>query len=218
MSADHDTTSNNQAAMMAQYQDYYAVREGLDINIVPLAADAMIPSQADFAQHAPAVFKLASELQVVDASAIAQLRGLGDAAKVISDVLNQQNRKLTALLGYLLRNEDDPEHRFQAFEYGGAGIGFNNQTALAIGQWVEIKIFLPAESAAIYCLGQVCSCEPTASATSAPTAQTSEPEYQIKVLFQRIEDSDRELLIRASMHAQTRLLKKRANERNESPQ
>lgn len=209
-----DNTNDSSAAARAEYQEYYAVRDALDVNVIPMAADASVPSEDQFLQHVPAVFKLASELQVVDPSAMAQLRSLGNAAQAIADVLNQQNRKLTALIGYLLRNEDDPAHRTQAFEYGGAGVGFISQNPLLEGQLVELKLFLTDESAAVYSIAEVIECTPE---TTADDASESAPSYRAKALFRRISDNDRELIIRACMHAQTRLLKKRANERQETP-
>lgn len=211
-----DNTATDIAAAQREYDEYYAVHDTMDINVVPLPEDASVPNEEAFAQQIPPVFRLASEIQVVDSAALAQLRSLGDAAKIISDVLNQQNKKLTALLGYLLRNEDEPANRTQTFEYGGAGVGFYSDTALNEGQLVEIKLFLSSESAAIYSIGQVISIEPVTA--SAEEEQAHVPQkYKAKALFKRISDNDRELMIRCCLHAQTRLLKKRANEREDTP-
>ena len=227
-----DTSEASLAQARAEYQEYFAVRDELEINVIPMAPDASLPTDDDFLQQAPAVFRLASELQGVDPTALAQLRSLGNAAQIIADVLNQQNRKLSALLSYLLRNEDEPEHRALGFEYGGAGVGFCMQKPIALGQLVEIKIFLPDESTAVYCIGQIIECDEApatstsanadAPMTSSHTDDVTNPSssasgYRLKALFQRISDSDRELLIRACMHAQSRLLKKRANARQDSP-
>lgn len=199
--------TEDSAEALLQYEEYYAIRERLDINVVPLPQPQTLPSEDDFTAHVPEVFRLASELQIVDAVALAQLRNLGDAAKVISDLLNQQNRKLNALLGYLLRREDQPEQRKTAFEYGGAGVGFYSQTPYPVGELIELKLFMPAESAALYTIAEVIRCQ--------PTEQTNEGDdcFQVTALFQRITDEDRELMVKASLHAQSRLLKKRANER-----
>ena len=226
MTANHqsppDATTDSLAAARAEYQEYYAVQDTLEINVIPLPESASLPSQDLFLQQAPAIFKLASELQVVDASALSQLRSLGPAADVIAEALNQQNRKLTALLSYLLRNEDDPEHRTEAFEYGGAGVGFSSSMPITEGQLIELKMFFPAESAAAYSIAQVVECSPAVPSCEMQTnhstnASASAAEYRIRALFKRISDNDRELLIRACMHAQSRLLKKRANARSDTP-
>ena len=227
-----DTSEASLAQARAEYQEYFAVRDDLEMNVIPMAPDASLPTHDDFLQQAPAVFRLASDLQGIDPAALTQLRTLGNAAQIIADILNQQNRKLSALLSYLLRNEDDPAHRTRGFEYGGAGVGFCMPTPLEPTQLVEIKIFLPEESTAVYCIGQIIECAPdpakstfansdpystpiSADGTASPSSTASS--YRLKALFKRISDSDRELLIRACMHAQSRLLKKRANARQESP-
>lgn len=228
-----DTPDATFAQARAEYKEYFAVRDELDLNVIPMAPNASLPTHDDFLQQAPAVFRLASDIQVVDPTALTQLRSLGNAAQIIADVLNQQNRKLTALLSYLLRNEDNPEHRTHGFEYGGAGVGFVMSNPIALGRLIEIKIFLPDESTAVYCIGQIIECEEapiTATITNEDMPNTSlsadndagntsstSQSYRLKALFKRISDSDRELLIRACMHAQSRLLKKRANARQDSP-
>ena len=202
---------SNLTEAQAQYQEYYAIREPLDINVVPLPDAYQLPAEDEFIAQVPEVFRLASELQVVDPIALAQLRNLGEAAKVISDLLNQQNRKLNALLGYLLRSEDAAEQRKIAFEYGGAGVGFYSEYEYPAGQLIELKLFLTAESAALYSVAEIIQCE-----KQEETANESHT-YRVKALFRRITDEDRELMVKASLHAQTRLLKKRANERPNQP-
>lgn len=210
--ARHETEgSPDPATAMLQYQEYYAIREQLDINVVPLPHSQVLPPEDAFSAHIPDVFRLASELQIVDAAALAQLRRFGDAAQVISDLLNQQNRKLNALLGYLLRREDQPEHRKTAFEYGGAGVGFYSANPYPLNELIELKLFMPAESAALYTIAEVIQCE--AAEHDAEEGET----YKVTALFRRITDDDRELMVKASLHAQSRLLKKRANERANQP-
>lgn len=195
----------NAAQLLHDYKEYYAIKERIQINVRPLAADFSLPSVENFTQSVPEVFKLASEMQAVDTQALASLRGLGDSAGIIADILNQQNRKLNALLGYLLSHEDAEEDRHQTFEYGGAGVGYETNNALPLHTLVELKLFLPAESAAIYSYAEVVECE------------TCETGYRIRLLFVRISDDDREVIVRASLHAQSRLLKKRAAERDSAP-
>ena len=208
----------------AQYQEYYAVREPLDINVVPFhtqpatkasseqaPSGQSLPTEEEFVAQIPEVFRLASELQVVDAIALAQLRNLGEAAQIISDVLNQQNRKLNALLGYVLRSEDQPDQHKVAYEYGGAGVGFASDSAYPLGQLIELKLFLTAESAAIYSLAEIIRCE------TSTESELESPKYRVTALFRRISDEDRELMIKASLHAQTRLLKKHAKARTDTP-
>lgn len=202
MNTDYTQGSFNAENFEREYSEYYAIREPLDINVVLLSDNQTLPEEAEFKQHIPAVFRLASEIQGTDLNALTQLRSLGDAARIIGDVLHQQNAKLNALLGYLLRREDNAEEQKQAFEYGGAGVGFYANEPYQPGQLVELKLFMPSESAAIYSYAQIFSC-----------TEKEPNRFAVKALFVRITAEDRELMVRASLHAQTRLLKKRASDR-----
>lgn len=193
----------------AEYHEYFAIKEPLAINVVPLPSQGdhkpQVPSEESFLAALPAVFQMAGELQQHEQPTTQQIRALGDAGHAILELFQQQNQKLNALLGYLLRYEDDPEDRYQGFEYGGAGVGFHSPKPFSLGQLVELKLFLNAESAALYCIGEVIDCE------------DAEPGYRVRVLFRRIREADQELMVRAALHAQTRLLKKRASERTNEP-
>ncbi|MGX5913800.1 PilZ domain-containing protein [Aliidiomarina sp. Khilg15.8] len=199
--------TNEHAAteLLQDYKEYYAIKEQIQINVHPQPSEFTLPSPEDFKQQVPEIFKLASEMQAVDTQALASLRSLGDSASIIANILNQQNRKLNALLAYLLSHEDAEEDRHHTFEYGGAGVGYLADAPLPVESLVELKIFLPAESAAIYSYAQVVECQPEAD------------QHRIRLLFVRISDDDREVIVRASLHAQSRLLKKRAAERDNAP-
>ena len=76
-----------------------------------------------------------------------------------------------------------------------------DKTAPHLHQIVRLKIFLREEAAAIYCYGQV--------------KQLDGSEHGTHVLldYVRIREDDRELLVRASLHVQSKQLKLRAQER-----
>ncbi|RUO31461.1 PilZ domain-containing protein [Aliidiomarina sedimenti] len=188
-----------------EYAEYFAIKEALDINVIPLDDRTGLPDEEVFLSELPLVFRMAAELQQRDQTAWQQIRSLGEPGQAILNILTQQNQKLNALLGYLLRYEDDPECRYQAYEYGGAGIGFYSSEPFEPGQLVQLKLFLSAESAAIFGYGEIIDCE------------QNEDGYQVTVLFRRLREEDQELMVRAALHAQTRLLKKRASERANKP-
>ncbi|RUO25960.1 PilZ domain-containing protein [Aliidiomarina minuta] len=190
---------------MAEYREYYAIKEPIQINVLPLDADSQLPDEESFLQEVPEVFRLASEMHGADAQSIAAIRNIGDNGRLIADILSQQNRKLNALLGYLLSREDASEYRYQTLEYGGGGVSYLADAALPLQQLVELKLFMPDESAAIFSYARVIDCLPEGE------------QQRICLLFERISDDDREVIVRASLHAQSRLLKKRAAERNTNP-
>lgn len=199
--------SDNQLTALEQYKEYYSIPDVVPMNVLPIPEQQTIPNWDAFEQEIPDVFRLASELHTTDSAAIVALRHLGDIAEMIVQVLQQQNAKLNLLLGYVLRNEDNPEFRQHSIEFGGGGVRYiDNETLLKVGQQTQLKLFLHKaahnSTAAIYSYAEVANIETT------PQGQA------ITLAFSRIRDDDREIMVRASLHAQSRLLKKRAEERD----
>ncbi len=199
--------SDNQLTALERYQEYYSIPDVVPMNVLPIPQQQPIPDWDAFEQEIPDVFRFASELHSADTATAAALRHLGDVAELIVQVLQQQNNKLNLLLGYVLRNEDDAQLRQHSIEFGGGGVRYiDNESTLVVGQQVQLKLFLYTSanniSAAIYAYAEVATIEST------PQGQV------ITLVFTRILDDDREVIVRASLHAQTRLLKKRAAERD----
>jgi hypothetical protein len=113
----------------------------------------------------------------------------------------------------VLRSQDDPKQRFHTFSYGGSGIQVWMDETVAQGQVYEVKLFLDNNDGALYCLGQV---------LEVIEQQRSEPEqkpgYLVKILFRRIRDEDRDMVVRASLHEQSRQLKRKAEQRQQQAQ
>ncbi|MCC5856241.1 MAG: PilZ domain-containing protein [Idiomarina sp.] len=193
---------NAPPSALERYQEYYAIQEPVPLSVIPMPADFTLPEWDDFEQEIPEVFRLANDIRTVDLNTSRALRGLGDFAEILNDILHQQNTKLNLLLGYILSREDDAEHRYTTLEYGGGGVRFiDEDSALELGTNVQVKLFLRDIAAAVYAYADVAAIETTDEGTL------------ITAAFTRIRDDDREIIVRASLHAQSRLLKKRAEER-----
>ena len=105
----------------------------------------------------------------------------------------------------MLRNEDDAAHRFSGKEYGGGGIRVVSDAQLEVGQIFQAKLFFKQEALAIYCYTRLESSEPL----------DNSDQFLCTLSFERIREEDKELLIRASLHAQSRQLKERSKQRRE---
>jgi len=183
------------------YQDYFSVEHGISLNVRPL--DCPLPSTDELAAAIPAPFLMASDVNSLNSSALRSLNRLGELAEELVNYLQQQARKIDLLLHYVLRQQDDESTRYITQSYSGSGCCYLADSALSLLQVVEVKLFLDNNDGAVFCYGQVLSCEQVAE------------KWQVKVVFSCIREEDRELIVRASLHQQSKLLKQKAEQRQQ---
>lgn len=187
---------------LAQYDEFFAIEHEFSVNIK--AIDTAEGCNFDnFIASMPMPFKLATDMNTVDQSALRSLQGLGNSASQLVSFLNQQSKKIDLLIGYILSQQDELQHRYQGIKFGGGGIKFVTPKAFNIGQLLELKIFLLESHCAIYCYGEVIEVE------------SANEVFTHKVTFHFIREEDRETLVRSSLHEQSKQLQKLAKLRNQ---
>ena len=67
---------------------------------------------------------------------------------------------------------------------------------------IVVKLFLEDEAAAVFCFAQVIDSEPF------------EEGFKTRFVFSHIREEDQELMVRASLHAQAKVLKKKQSTKN----
>lgn len=197
------------AELADEFADYFQIEHQTTVNLVPFSGP--LPDQDGFLRLIPDAFKMTSELSQLNNSSIRTFNAVKDLSADLAHYLQQQARKLDALTHYVLRSQDDPKQRFHTFSYGGSGIQVWMDGAVVQGQVYEVKLFLDNNDGALYCLGQV---------LEVIEQQRSEPQrgYLVKILFRRIRDEDRDMVVRASLHEQSRQLKRKAEQRQQQAQ
>ena len=170
-------------------EQFFSVVHSLPINVEPLPEGFELPSLAEMEQELPESFRIAGAITHIDLSAARQLRNMGEEFGLLVDVINQQSGKINMLLSYLLSQQDDPATR---------QLSFIAHAGLQLHQLLRLKLFLQDEASAIYCYGQITALE------HVPDGQ------RVEVSYVRIRPADQELLVRASLHIQSRQLKQRA--------
>lgn len=193
---------------LKRFHEYYHIKESIPISLQPISQDSLPQNEQDFEAQIPEIFKLASQLQDLDFQATQALRHLGPIADVIETIVHQQNQKLNILLSYLLRQEASDEHELSCYSYGGGGVEIlHTDLALRVGDWVQLKLFLTDSGVVLYTYAEV-------AAVEFYNEKEQKDTYKYTLAFHYIRDDDRELLVRSSLHAQTKLLKKRARDKN----
>jgi hypothetical protein len=192
-----------------EFSDYFQIEHQTTVNLVPFFEP--LPDQDGFLRLIPDAFKMTSELSLLNNPSIRTFNAVKDLSIDLAHYLQQQARKLDALTHYVLRSQDDPKQRFHTFSYGGSGVQVWMDEAVEQGQVYEVKLFLDNNDGALYCLGQVLE-------VIEHQRSESQPGYLVKILFRRIRDEDRDMVVRASLHEQSRQLKRKAELRQQQAQ
>jgi hypothetical protein len=194
-----------------QYHDYFAIEQAVLANIKPLSTP--LPTEDFFLTMIPEPFRMASEQATLDRSALKALSQLGEMAEDLAVYLRSQAKKLDMLMRYLLIQQDDPTYRRNTQSFGGSALNFLSDQPLAAGQTLEVKLFLNGTDGAVYFLTTVLDSvlQEQQQATTDTSEQPQLPaQYLIQSVVSRIRDEDREVLVRASLHEQSRQLKTKA--------
>ena len=180
-------------------EQFFSVVHSLPINVEPLGDTFVLPSLEAMEQELPEPFRIAGAITHIDLSTARQLRNIDEDLGLLVDVLNLQSNKINMLLSYLLSQLDDPTTRFQTVTIGGSKLSFIiTRPGLQMNQFLRLKLFLQDEASAIYCYGQITALEPVPDG------------HRVEVSYVRIRPEDQELLVRSSLHIQSRQLKQRA--------
>jgi len=187
---------------LALYHEFFAIELDFSVNIIAID-DSQGLNFEQFTTNMPMPFKLATDMSAIDQSALRSLQNLGGSASQLVSFLNQQSQKIDLLIGYILSQQDEVQHRYQGIKFGGGGIKFIGEKPFNVGQLLELKIFLIESHCAIYCYGEVIEVEST------------NEEFTHKVTFHFIREEDRETLVRSSLHEQSKQLQMLAKIRNQ---
>ncbi len=179
------------------FGQFFRIAYPIQVNVLPLAENTQLPDVDDLSEHMPMAFRVATEGAELDSKMLSSLRVLGDKAQELTQYLHHQAHKINLLMSLVLQQQDDPAQRYQCLEFGGSGIIISVQDALPVGTVAEIKVFLTNEASAVFCYGEVI--ESVAGAQGFVTS----------LVFTRIREQDQDLIVRASLHLQTKQLRKR---------
>jgi len=191
--------------MTSPIGDFFTVGDHFPVNLIALESATNIPDEDAFIAEIPELFTIASSMAESDQQQLQSIKVEQSSGSALVAFLEQQHKRMNILLGYMLRNEDDPKHRFEGVEYGGGGIRILNDSPLTEGQVFQAKLFFKEEALAIYCYLTLENCQ----------HEEDSDRYRCTLSFAQIREEDQELLIRASLHAQSRQLKERSKQRRE---
>lgn len=187
---------------MTQHDEYFSVQLGLTINVEPLSSTDNVPDEPHFRHEIPPLFRIASECISLEDNAERLFANVNkQETHALVEYLTAQNSKINLLLSYVLSQQDNPAYRFTTLTFGASNLSFQAETPFEIGMAVRVKLFLESPAAAIYCYADVIDC------------MTNNDQFIIKLRYTRLQEDDRDLLIKAALHCQQKLLRQRAQQR-----
>ncbi|WP_286233114.1 PilZ domain-containing protein [Thalassotalea sediminis] len=199
-------TITTEQAKLDQYNEFFSIAHDFTVNIEPLVNN-QVSSYQQFLDSIPAPFVMASEIATLDQAALKPLQALSGVAGQLIDYLNHQARKIDLMMTYIIQQQDCKESRYQGTSFGGGGFTFISEHTIDVDTRIEVKIFIPEENCAIYCFGEVISAINIDDDTKTLTEH--------KVIYHFIKDEDRDALVRASLHKQSKDLQALAEKRRQ---
>ncbi|WP_428773684.1 PilZ domain-containing protein [Vibrio sp.] len=184
-------------------QEYFTVHHRMTINVEPVGDNFSLPDQDEFESEIPAPFVVASEFSQLDHlndNARMELKS-GDFKHVIT-LLDNQNAKLNLLLTFMLAQQDQEQWRHHTVTFGASQFTYLDSQAATPGMLGRVKLFLEHPPAAIYCYARVTECI------------AEQDNYRITMQYERLRDADQDLLIKAALYQQQKLLRQRSMNRN----
>jgi len=195
--------SENSENKSAKFDEFFSINYPFNVNATIMDADTPQSYQA-FMNTMPMPFKMASEIITLDQAALRPLQTIGSVAGQLVDYLHHQAQKIDLLVSYILSEQDNEKQRYQGTHFGGGGVIFSSKNNFIVGQFIELKIFLLDDNCAIYCCGEI---------ISASVDNNEVTNY--KVIYHHIREEDREILVRCSLHQQSKQLQILAQQRND---
>ena len=192
----------------AQFSEYFQLNHAIEVNISKGDVLSNTPTDDEFDALIPLPYKLASEMKGVEQNMLRPLRQLGDVIEPLADYLKAQSRKIDLMMHYILQAQDEDDERHLTISFGGGGFVFSSTDSYSKEDYLVCKLFCNEEASAIYCLGRVIdSCD--------NDKQGDESETLYTVLFHKIRDEDRENVVRASLHQQSKQLLKKTQKKRQ---
>ncbi len=196
-------TENTDNRDHEEFEQYFTVEHSLDIAVTPLPEDYDLPGISAFEETIPESFLMSAELSQLSMKSLMPLRGLSEHAEHLVDYLKLQSQKIDLMMHHILKKETPEQARRECTEFGGSGIRFVSDQAIIVGQYVELRIFITSESAAIYSIAKVIQCSPC------------DGSYAVTLLFKRIRPDDVDIIVKAALNLQAEDLKRRRQLRDQ---
>lgn len=185
------------------FEEYFQLTHSVPLNVKLGGKINQLPSQQDFEDSIPLAYQVASEMQGLEQNMLRPLRQLGDVIEPLADYLKAQSRKIDLMMSYVLQSQDDSDIKLRTETFGGGGFTFISEQDFQLDTYLQCKLFFNEDAAAIFCYGKIVDIE------------SMDENKKYKLIFCRIRDDDREIVVRASLHLQSKQLLEKTKKKQE---
>ncbi|RYV01985.1 hypothetical protein SOPP22_10420 [Shewanella sp. OPT22] len=188
--------------MIDESSSYFSVPHKFKAYLKPWPTSTELPSLNELQNLQSVGLQLLSEVKAVESSSLIQLRALENDAKTVVDYLKLQSKKIDLILQYVLEAEHQEGTSSLGTKFGGGGIEIITDIEPNIDQHFEVTIFIRDELVAVLAIATVTS-----------VTQTEDEHWKAELSFSRILEADVEILVKASLGVQQKMLKARTKNR-----
>lgn len=183
------------------FEEYFQLTHSVPVNIKLGGALAQLPDLQTFEHNIPLAYKVASEMQGLEQNMLRPLRQLGEVIEPLADYLKAQSRKIDLMMSYILQSQDEDDIQLTTKTFGGGGFTFETEQDFALDTYLQCKLFFNDDAAAVFCYGKIAQ------------IKQLEQSKHYTLVFCRIREDDREIIVRASLHLQSKQLLKKAKQK-----
>ncbi|GLP94886.1 hypothetical protein [Paraferrimonas sedimenticola] len=181
---------------------FFSVSHNYPVFLQPHQGEA---SQQGLVDAMPESFRMLSEIAASEQQSLGLIKQLpqGD---VISQYLQLQAKKVDILLQFVMAQQPQQGSECQGLQFGGSHLLINSPTQLQTDQVYQARLYIKAAQLAVFCLVEPRIVEPGA-------IESASEQYQLDILA--IGEAEQEMLVRASLLEQQKLLKLRQQARSQ---
>ena len=185
-------------------RDFYRIHDQVGLQY-QLVEDQALPSMQSFVAEVPDEFQLVNHLARIDADSSTLLHSISDRAPEVGRYLRILNNKIESIARHIVTHQLDSEIQMQEVTLSAGGIGFHSPLKLSMGDLVRCQMVLYPSCTGILTYGEV--------VRSVPLKDSDE--FDIALEYVRIQESDRDVLVRHVLQLQSNLLRLAKSEREQ---
>jgi hypothetical protein len=182
-------------------RDYYRILDQVGLSVEPITGDEL-PSIEDFVAEVPDAFQLVNHLTRIEADSSVLLHSISDRTPEVGRYLKTLNSKIEAIAKHIVTHNVDIDLKIHQATLSAGGISFDSPIAYPKDSLVRAQMVLYPSCTGILTYCKVVRCQ----------ALTDSDGFDIALEYQRIQETDRDALVRHVLQLQSNLLRQSKNE------